>query len=513
MVQPPRNVCSGNRHESLETDPSENEATMTPSRDAAANAVNDTSDAVAFPPPAAPVVHSTLLESPAVPPRSKKPLVAAIVVAVLLLAGIGVFIATRSDDEKSSTATSSTLVRFNHDEEQLEVLDASGDVVDSFDVPDASEADFVSGLRGRVVFDASSNGEVVVMKVADGSVDRFDVPAELTLNRVLNADSTNLVLQSPAGGDVVVIDLESGDTTSALEEVGDGDSKFFPGRRFESGSTYSDVGGKTTQTLVVPNVGSDVWAVPGFVAALDGERVLTVEPDDDAATVSIYERDKKVGSVDVDGSVLGGLLTGDETAIVVTAEGDIVKVDVGSEDATDVGTLADPIRGSIVLRADRLLVVGDGTSSYLLDAAGKTLAEFEPVDDGDGDPQSVELGPSGFRPGAQCFAIQPGSEPRPDGGDVTLRDLDTGDVLTELDSSAAVVEGYPGCVAVTPFDATADVYFDGEVHEYDGYANVLAVSHDLDQVVVSGADGFALVAVASGDETDLDRYQYAFVTG
>ena len=66
---------------------------------------------------------------------------------------------------------------------------------------------------------------------------------------------------------------------------------------------------------------------------------------------------------------------------------------------------------------------------------------------------------------------------------------------------------------MTPFDATADVYFDGEVHEYDGYANVLAVSHDLDQVVVSGADGFALVAVASGDETDLDRYQYAFVTG
>ena len=69
------------------------------------------------------------------------------------------------------------------------------------------------------------------------------------------------------------------------------------------------------------------------------------------------------------------------------------------------------------------------------------------------------------------------------------------------------------CVAVTPIDDSADAYFAGKVHEYDGYAQVFTVSPDLSQVVVSGKAGIALVDVESGDETDLNRYQYAYVTG
>jgi len=441
-----------------------------------------------------------------------KPLAAAIAVVVLVAAGVGVFIATRSDDKKSSAATTSTLVRYNHDEERLEVLDASGDVVDDFDVPDASESTFASGLPGRVVFDSSQNGEIVVMKVADGSVDRFDVPDELDLDRTFNPDATNLVLESVAGGDVVVIDLESGDVTSARDEVGDDDAKYLPGRRFDSGSTFNYVGSSEPQTVVVPISGSALWLVPGFVVALDGERSLAVELDKDATIVSIYTGDEKIGSVDVDGTVIGGLLTGDNTALVVTDRGDLVKIDVGSDKVDDAGSLEGSIGRAVALRSDRLLVIGHGTSSYLLDRGGKTLAEFEPIDDGDGDPEAVELGPSGFRHGAACFATQPGSAARTDGGDVALRDLDTGDIITEFDSSAAVLAG-DSCVAVTPFDDTADAYFAGKLREYDGYAQVFTVSPDLGQVIVSGKDGIALVDVESGDETDLDRYQYAFVTG
>jgi len=466
----------------------------------------------AFAPPAPPTSRSGALQPQPVPPRSKKPLVAAIGVVVLVAAGVGVFIATRSDDKKSSGAKPSTLVRYNHDEERLEVLDASGDVVDDFDVPDASESTFASGLPGRVVFDSSQNGEIVVMKVADGSVDRFDVPDELDLDRAFNPNATNIVLESLVGGDVVVIDLESGDVTSARDELGDDDAKYLPGRRFDSGSTYNDVGDGDPQTLVVPISGSALWVVPGFVVALDGERSLAFEPGDDATTVSIYTGDEKVGSVDVDGIAVGGLLTGDKTAVVVTDQGDVVKIDVSSEKVADAGSLDNSVSGAVVLRSDRLLVLGDGTSSFLLDQAGKSLAEFEPIDDGDGEPEAIGLGPGGFRPGAQCFATQPGSAARAEGGDVALRDLDTGDVLTELDSSASVIAG-DTCVAVTPIDDSADAYFAGKVHEYDGYAQVFTVSPDLSQVVVSGKAGIALVDVESGDETDLNRYQYAYVTG
>ena len=100
-----------------------------------------------------------------------------------------------------------------------------------------------------------------------------------------------------------------------------------------------------------------------------------------------------------------------------------------------------------------------------------------------------------------------------DGGDVALRDSRTGKILAEFDGSAAVVDTPDGCTATSTFDDTADVALNGTMREFDGYANVLAVSPDLKQVIVSGEDGLALIDVASGDETELDRYQYAFVTG
>lgn len=463
-----------------------------------------------FAAPAPPVSGSGVLQSQPDPPRSKKPLMAVIAVIVLAAAGVGVFLATRSDDKPTKTSAS-TLVRYNHDKSRVEVIDENGDVADSFKTPDTSESDFVAGPAGRVVFDGTSNGEIQVLRISDGNVDRYEVPEELILNRAFIPDSTTLELFSPSGGDVVVIDLESGDMTSARDEVGDDDSIYFPARHFESGSTYNDAGGSRIQTLVVPSVGSDLWAVPGTVVALDGARSLAIDSDEDAATVGIYTRDEQVGSVEVDGSVRGGLLTGDTTALVVTTDGDILKVDVSDDAQTDADTVAGPLRGGVSLSGDRMLVVGDGTASYLVDAAGKTLAELEPVDDDDGNPQSVELGPAGFHPGASCFVAQPGTAPRPDGGEVTIRDLDTGDVLAELDSSGSVADN-DGCVVVTPFDTTADAYFGGEVHEFDGYSNVLAVAPDLKHVVVSGKDGFALVDVESSEATDLDRYQYAYIT-
>jgi len=468
------------------------------------------SDPTAFPPPASPVEQPQVLQPPPQHLRSKKPLIAALAVIAILGAGVGVFIATRSDDKDSSAATDSPLVRYNYDDEELEVLDASGDVVDSFDVPGASDDPFVTGWAGRVIFTAASGDEVLAVKVADGSVDRFDVPDELSLDRTYIAGSTNLVLYSPTGGDVVVIDLETGDSTSALDELGDRDSKLTRARQFATGSTYTDVGGDEQQTLVVPIVGSELWAVPGFVVVLDGERSLAIAPDDESTTVSIYERDKDIGSVKVDGSVRGGVLTGDDSALVVTAEGDIVKIDIGAEEATVTDTLANPIQSALALTPKRIFVQGDESSSFLLDDAGKTIAEFEPVDDDDGDPQAIVA--FSFRAGAECFATQAGPEPGPDASAVVIRDLDSGDVLTELDSGAVVI-GDHGCAAVTPYDSTADVYFDGEVHEFDGYFNVVTVSPDLTQVVVSGEDGSALIDVASGDETELDRFQYAFVTG
>jgi len=485
---------------------------MTSPSDAVPHAAANDSDPGAFPPPPAPFGHSSGLQPQPVPRRSKKPLVATIVVAVLVLAGVGVFIATRSDDdEPSSAVAASALVRVNYDDEQLEVLDTTGDVVDRIDIPDVSAANLVTGLPGRVIFDSSRDGEIVIVNVADGSTETYDVPEGLTLSRTLGPDSAHVVLDSVGGGDVVVIDLETGATTSAVEEVADSDSMFLLARAFATGTTYNDVGG-TAQSLVVPDVGSDLWLVPGFIIYLDGDRSIAVEPNDDASTVTIDARAKEIGSVDVDGQVRGGVLTGDDTALVVTAEGDIVKVDVGKGEVSVVDSFADPITYAIALSADRIFVAGDGSTSYLLDATGKTVAEFEAVEDDDGNKREVALGPNGARPSSRCFVTQAGPEPGPTAAAVALRDQRTGEILAEFDGSASVLDTPDGCTAVSAFDRAADIALDGDLREFDGYDTVLAVSSDLKRVVVHGEDGLALIDVASGDETDLDNDQYAFVT-
>jgi len=189
-----------------------------------------------------------------------------------------------------------------------------------------------------------------------------------------------------------------------------------------------------------------------------------------------------------------------------------VTLDVGDEDSSVVDSFADPITYAIALGADRIFVVGDESTSYLLDAAGKTVAEFEPVDDADGNTQEVALGPSGARPSAQCFVTQAGPEPGPTAAEVALRDLRTGEILAEFGGSASLVDTPDGCTAVSPFDNTADIALDGKLREFDGYANVLGVSPDLKQVLVQGEDGLALIDVVSGDEVELATDQYAFVT-
>jgi hypothetical protein len=128
----------------------------------------------------------------------------------------------------------------------------------------------------------------------------------------------------------------------------------------------------------------------------------------------------------------------------------------------------------------------------------------------------VWLSANGAHPGASCFVTQAGNTPQFHGANAALRDLETGAVRSQFDSTAVLLPTPDGCSATSNLSVSAQVALDGTSHALPGYSGVQAVSPKLDEVIASGRpqggqSGWAAVPVAGGVPTSVPVGIYTWV--
>jgi hypothetical protein len=165
---------------------------------------------------------------------------------------------------------------------------------------------------------------------------------------------------------------------------------------------------------------------------------------------------------------------------------------------------------------DRLLVgtPDEARPNRLVDTHGHVVATFQPVGG-----QAVWIGPQYRLAGAPCFITQAGVKLTVRGGDVSLRDAETGRVRAQLSGSSLIAPTPDGCTAVNDVGERAEAALDGKVHAFPPYWAVAAISPDLNFVVASGrpragdSTERAVVDVKSGSRTPVPAGIYTWVSG
>ncbi|MCU1367252.1 MAG: hypothetical protein JWN39_2891, partial [Ilumatobacteraceae bacterium] len=325
-------------------------------------------------------------------------------------------------------------------------------------------------------------------------------------------DSTRLTFFDPVGGDVLIIDIGSSKLVSARDVVDDAAGEYASTRGFATAQAFTDVKSDPPHTLIVPNNGDDPWLVDGGVLDIDGNRSLAATFGSADSTVSIFDRDKQVDTASLDMAVIGGLLTGDHAATIVSADGKVSSVDMKGGMTKDITDLEVEPGFAIAMTHDRMFVAGHDDTSYLIDAAGTTVRSFDPAQDGDGNAEAVSFVANGYVPGARCFITQAGSG-IVRGGKIDVRTVVDGKSVAQLSTTGVLAVTPDGCTAIGLSGDSADLVLDGKEKDLGRDATVTALSPDLRQAVISGGNGFQLVDIASGRTTDLDRglYTYAVV--
>lgn len=421
----------------------------------------------------------------------RRALVVAAVVASI--AGVAV-LASRfvADDDAPSTSTAAaaewdTIVLL--DDDGIRLLDRdSTDEIETYSTDD-DLLDAQSVVAGKVLVTMTDEGRITQVDLGDGSQRRSRSGPDETLR--ISRDHPDIAISGPdAGGDVTIIDTRDRSTLSVAGVAGLDEPIIFANEVLVNpAGTHVAVPVPTAfQSVVIDLDAETSEALPGRVIAIDDERVVTEQPAGNESELEFYDlAGDRLGSVDIAGPE-ATLLRADGTLLLVAGAGTISIADAdGSVD--DVGTLVDPDGRTVQINAgvrvaggERLLAVG-GRRVFVLDADGMQLG----VASGDISPIT--------RSGSRC-AIATRS-----GAGSTVLDVETGAVITEIDSGSIATGSYDGCTA-SIIGTTPQLLSNGEVLTVEADA-VAAVAPDGEAYVVLDGRDAEYVRIGEQDAVEI----------
>lgn len=376
------------------------------------------------------------------------PTVAVVVVAAL---GVGAWLIVAGDDDEDADPASgrpAVLVRLDGD--RVEVYDDDGETVT--DTLDLDVGAFLTPIGGGFMADLDrlDEGTLVLVDPAAGTVEDYRVPENtdgvtpfgpdlvLAWGSELDVEPQVVNLLTRDAEDVSdLVDLDSRWTRPFVESEGDA-------------ARLLSLDAETTTTAILQSSGvDDAWLLEGAALDLhDGTALSVSGSKDDGFEIGLVTADGPIGkAADADGFPLGGLITGSSAALVVDADGTLLRLDADGGSLDDDRDLEiGEASFAAAVGVDRLVAGGDG-GTVLLDATGTELARWPAGADGD---LRVVGGGSG------CIVLS--SEDAPGPGSL-LVDLETGDELVELTGM-----GFPrgdGCSFVALGSGADQVVVDG----------------------------------------------------
>lgn len=406
------------------------------------------------------------------------------------------------------------LVGYDSKLHRIDVFDAHFKVVRHFAAPALPSPFPQVGPSGTFVF--SSTGGDAVVDLRSGRTVRFTLPGTDEAQQYAPTDAKVLTF-TDVDGRVSVLNVASGKVTDGRTLIRQPDARFLGnGIAFPDAITFAALDNVQNTTLVVPFDGSAAYPVPGRVLSVDGDTALTADETSVHTTrIALWQHRSNRGSVTVASDVAGGLLTGSTTATLFTDDGRVLAIDLEHHTTRSLADLGGSGQFAVTISADRVLVGNpdDGTPSRLVDAHGHVVATFAPIGG-----HAVWLGP-GYRPiGSACFITQTTTKFVSRGGNVSLRDAETGRVRARLSGTAVLARTPDGCSAITSVSVHPQAALDGTLHSFPGVSAIQAIAPDLRHVVASGrpashdASGFAVVDVRSDRHWPVPAGIYAWVS-
>jgi hypothetical protein len=409
------------------------------------------------------------------------------VLALLAVAAVAVFTIIDGDDEGDDTATApswDTIVEVDRISGDLVVLDADGEEIDSVD-GEGRVAD-VYGRGDRLALVGA--GQVVLRDLDPGSE-----PTVIALDRSTSVvrhpsnRSLTLVVAPDVGGEIVIIDGHAGTVTELGASAGQSNPLLLPDslRIDRSGTRFAVGDGRNFQTIMIDaDATNENGTEPGFFPG-----VPMAVGDGVVVTSTIVGRTAELGFFDDDGDRLGlvttepplaGLLA-DDRFVYVTEQGSILAVSPGESSPTEVSVLDIGTVTAVypVLDGARLLV-SSSSRHVVVGLDGEVLVDVERNTDAGSDALSSTPWHTW-----RCLALT--------GGAAAIHDLDSGEVLLELDDRPIAAVSTDGC----------------GVHQHDDDAHTISsptgtfTPRVTVRSVVLAPDGSAAIVVADDGSAEL----------
>lgn len=417
---------------------------------------------------------------------------------VLILAGvvIAVLAITRvvgGDDDGSGSdgnAEWDTLLVLTHD--QILLLDRDGlDEIDSIDAGPGL-LDDQAIVAGNTLVTMTDQGRITQTNLADGSARRGRAGLDETL--IASADNPAIgLVAADGGGDVTIIDTIRGSVLSVGDTAGLDDPLIFAAnvRVNAAGTHVAAPVPSAFQSVVIDLVTETSDAYAGRVIAIDDTRVVTEQPAGADSEIEFHElAGGRLGTVDVP-SPAATLLTPGGSLLLVGSDGSIRiandegDVEVG-DSIVDAGENPVTVSSGVAVFDGQRLLVNTSAGTALLDANGLPLA----LVDG-----SISTVPTQAN---RCVVISSGSSSRPS----TVLDLDSGEVIVEIDRGLVTTSSLDGCTAAISGGPSPRLLTNGELVDVDANA-IEAISPDGDVYIVLDGRDTEYVKVDDGDPIEI----------
>ena len=415
------------------------------------------------------------------------------IMAVVAFAVIG-WKAVRGDSDPSGSSGSgwNELALVNRTSGEVVILDDGGELV----------REIVGNGRVSDVFSIGDRLALVgpTQIVLEGGDETQTIPIERTdtVTPVRTAGTLHLVVGKPNGGNVVIVDVATGETLDIGALASQAQPQIFANpllfaetlRVSADATSFAIADASSFQTIVVRQGSEDVSFFGSQPVALSDDRVATSQIIGGQADVELldYDRDSKAR---VPTEIPAGGLMIDDDLLMVGIDGGVYRVGDGQSEAERIGKIAVPSGATVAsiqptFDGERLVV--DGTVfAAVIDLDGETLftTTF---------PSPVDVD-TPF-PSWTCLPV---------GGDEafhSLISLETGDQLADLTGLAVSGAASDGCTVIGErADAT-------EVVAADGHTSLGAV-----RAATIGPDGRTVVRTTITGTTEILRIDDDFEIG
>lgn len=309
-------------------------------------------------------------------------LVTTVAIIAVVAFGVLAWTALRGDGGGSSgTAGSwSRLAAVDRSSGAVTILDEGGEV--EREIVGRGRVDEVHGFGDRLAL----VGPTQIVVVTAGGDDVVTVPIDrtATVTPVRTGGGLDLIIGRPAGGNVVVVDVVTGETLdigalaqAAEPQIFDSPLLFAETVRWSAdGEAFAVADASSFQTIVVRSESTDVSFFRAQPVALNGDRVVTSQIVGGQADVEVYDTDRNSKARVPVPIPAGGLLT-DGTLVMVSIDGGVYRVRDGDTEAERVARIAVPSGGSVdavrPVHDGKRLVVSGSAFEAVVDLDGRTL--------------------------------------------------------------------------------------------------------------------------------------------